>query len=269
MSLLEALPEVELTEDGKHYVWDGQEFERVTHIIHESMPPYLAPWAEKVGQQAVLTVYDQFGGWLPSGDPGKLQEMIRDAGLTCEDEKKAGQDRGAALHQAIEAMVRTGEPTLALEDFDHPEHLLYAQSFGQWMIDYQPEFLDAEVRIVHPEHGYAGTFDGIVIPRARPKGARGPDVTGQRVLIDYKTNVGKKVYASHLYQLAAYQLALEYWKQPVDAAAVVAIGPMGKVKGKPYSFKVSYIEPPAFGKLMEFYHVLKAQKKLNPLGRSK
>lgn len=263
------LPEIELSEDGKKYLWDGREFERVTHIIHDTMPPYLAPWAEKVGQRAALTVYDQFDGWLPSGDPDKLAEMIRDAGLTCENEKQTGQDRGAALHQAIEAMVRTGEPTVAIEDFDHPEHILYAQSFGQWMIDYQPEFLDAEVRIVHPDLGFAGTFDGIIIPRARPKGARGPDVTGQKVLIDYKTNVGKKVYDSHLYQLAAYQLGLEYWEQPVDAAAVVAIGPTGKVKGKPYAFKVNYIEPDAFRALMEFYRVVKHQKTLNPLARKK
>lgn len=258
------LPELELSEDGTKYLLEGVEYERVTHMIHAAMPPYLTPWAEKVGHESMYKVMSQ----MPPGSTLEdCRAAIRDQCLTCDDEKDRGADRGQALHQAIEAMVRTGTPSVDLNDFEDPEHRLYAQSFAEWMVDYEPVFEVAEVRVCNPDLGYAGTFDAIATCRARPKGARGPDVTGQRVILDWKTNVSKKVYESHLYQLAAYQLAMRYWNEPVDAAAVVAIGPYGKVRGKPYAFKVNHVEPEAFAALVEWRRVVEAQKKNNPLGR--
>lgn len=261
------LPEITLNEDGSHYVYEGVEYERVTKIIHEAMPPYLAPWAEKVGHEAMYKVMD--GRSSENYSLEQARQDIREAGLTCEDEKTKGGDRGQALHQAIEAMIRTEELVVDPSDFEDPEHVKYAQSFAAFMADYRPTFEQAEVRIVHPELGYAGTFDAIATCRARPKGARGPDMTGKRLILDWKTNVSKKVYDSHLYQLAAYELALNYWQEPVDGAAVVAIGPYGDVKGKPYAFKVNYVEPDAFRSMVEWRRVVERQKSLNPLGRKK
>lgn len=259
------LPEIELSEDGRSYVCDGKSYVRVTDVIHKVMPPYLAPWAEKVGHQAMFTVLNDMDAPLTLED---ARREIREAGLTCEDEKARGGDRGSALHQVIEAMILTGDP-LALSDFDDPEHAKYAQTFAQWMLDYKPEFHEAEIRIVHPDLGYAGTFDALATLHARPKGARGPDLTGKTIILDWKTNVSKSVYDSHLYQLAAYQLAAQHWGIKHEGAAVVAIGPMGDIKGKPYSLKPNYVEPKAFAQIMATYDTLIEQKKRNPLGRSK
>jgi hypothetical protein len=262
-----SLPELELTDDGSHYLYDGKPLERVTQIIHKAMPPYLAPWAEKVGQRAMYEVIMKYNDKEHSFE-SYVQE-IREAGLTCDDEKTKGADRGQALHQAIEAMIETGEPAVDLDDFENPEHAKYAQSFAAFMVDYRPTFERAEIRVCQPELGYAGTFDAIATCRARPKGARGTDLTGKRIILDWKTNVGKKVYESHLYQLAAYQLAMDYWDEPVEGAAVVALGPMGDIKGKPYSFKPNHVEPEAFEAMVKWCRVVERQKTLNPLARKK
>lgn len=263
------LPDVQLTDDGRGYMLDGTEYERVTKVIHQAMPPYLAPWAEKVGQEAMYEVLSEYHPGSDWPSVGQAKQEVKNAGLTTEDEKNRGADRGQALHQAIEAMIETEEPSVDLNDFDDPEHAKYAQSFAAFMVDYRPVFELAEVRVVHPELGYAGTFDAIATCRARPKGARGPDMTGKRLILDWKTNVSKKVYESHLYQLAAYQLALERWDEPVDGAAVVAVGPMGDVKGKPYSFKVNHVEPDAFRSLIEWQRVVAHQRSINPQARKK
>jgi hypothetical protein len=263
--MISELQQIELSQDGRHYLYDGQEFVRVTDVIHKVLPPYLAPWAEGVGHKAALTIYEQTGS-LPESLT-ELKQMVRDSGLTCEDEKKEGGDRGSALHLAIESMIRTGD-ILSVSDFDNPEHALYAQSFAEWMLDYQPVFEEAEVRIVHPELGYAGTFDAIGKVTARPKGARGPDLTGKRIVFDFKTNKQKAVYEQHLYQLCAYQLACERWGIETEGAAVVSIGPP-KDKGKPYTFRPNYMEPRAFEEVMRFYRTTEEQKQRNPLGRKK
>jgi len=263
---IDALPEIELSESGRTYVHDGKEFVRVTDVIHKVMPPYLAPWAEEVGHKAALSIYERDGG-LP-GSVEELKQLAREAGLTCEQEKQEGANRGSALHLAIEAMIRTGD-IISVEDFDDPEHVKYAQSFAEFMLDYQPEFLEAEIRVVHPTLGYAGTFDALGRVTARPKGARGPDFTGKLIVFDFKTNKSKSVYEQHLYQLAAYELACAEWNIDVDGSAVVALGPSGDVRGKPYTFRPNYVEPQAFQQIMATYETLKAQKARNPLGRKK
>lgn len=265
MTGIEVLPEITLNEDGKLYNADGTDYLRVTSIIDKVLPPYLAPWAEGVGLNAAWEIFQR--GGRPNS-LAELKQLVREAGLTCEDEKVAGGERGAALHLAIEAMIRTGEPSVDLNDFEDPEHALYAQSFAQWMLDYNPVFEEAEVRIVHPELGYAGTFDAIGVCRSRPKGARGLDLTGKRVLFDFKTNKEAKVYEQHLYQLAGYHLACDYYGIEVEGSAVVALGPMGQVKKKvPYTFKANHVEPEAFRGVVDFYNLTRAQAALNPLAR--
>jgi hypothetical protein len=165
-------------------------------------------------------------------------------------------------------MILTGD-ILAVSDFDNPEHVKYAQSMAQWMLDYRPEFEHSEIRVVHPRLGYAGTFDAIGKVTARPKGARGPDFTGKRIIFDFKTNKAKSVYEQHLFQLAAYELACEEWDVEVEGSAVVAIGPMGDVKGTPYSFRPNYVEPGSFEQIMATYQMILDQKARNPLGRKK
>ena len=110
--------------------------------------------------------------------------------------------------------------------------------------------------------------DAIGKVTARPKGARGPDLTGKRIVFDFKTNKQKAVYEQQLYQLCAYQLACERWGIETEGAAVVSIGPP-KDKGKPYTFRPNYMEPRAFEEVMRFYRTTEEQKQRNPLGRKK
>ena len=264
--MIEQLPEIALSEDGRCYIYEGKEYVRVTDIIHKVLPPYLAPWAEEVGQKAALALY-QRDGHLPS-TIGELKQAVRQAGLTCDDEKTKGGDRGSALHQAIEAMILTGD-VLSVSDFENPEHAKYAQSLAEWMLDYRPVFEHAEIRVVHPTLGYAGTFDAIGKVTARPKGARGIDLTGKRIIFDFKTNKAKSVYEQHLFQLAAYELACGEWGIEVEGSAVVAVGPMGDVKGKPYAFRPNYVESKSFEQIMATYQMILEQKARNPLGRKK
>jgi hypothetical protein len=264
--IIEQLPEIELSESGRAYVYNDQEFVRVTDVIHKVLPPYLAPWAEEVGHKAVMSIYERDGA-LPTSLT-ELKQLIREAGLTCEDEKQAGADRGSSLHLAIEAMIRTGD-VISVSDFEDPEHAKYAQSFAQFMLDYQPIFEEAEVRVIHPELGYAGTFDAIGRVTAKPKGARGVDLTGKRIVFDFKTNKKKSVYEQHLYQLAAYELALDHWGVEVEGSAVVALGPTGDIKGKPYTFRGNYVERQAFERVMNTYHLFNEMKARNPLGRKR
>jgi hypothetical protein len=264
--VIDALPDIELSESGRTYVYEDKEFVRVTDVIHKVLPPYLAPWAEEVGQKAALAIYERDGS-LPQSLK-ELKQLVGEAGLTCEQEKQSGADRGSSLHLAIEAMIRTGD-VMSVGDFEDPEHAKYAQSFAQFMLDYRPVFEEAEIRVVHPELGYAGTFDAIGRVTARPKGARGIDLTDKRIVFDFKTNKNKSVYEQHLYQLAAYELALHQWDVEVEGSAVVALGPAGDIKGKPYTFRGNYVEHTAFEQLMATYRMLEDQRNRNPLRRKK
>ena len=58
---------------------------------------------------------------------------------------------------------------MALEDFDNPDHMKYAQSFSDFQLDYAPDFEAAEVRIAHPELDYAGTFDASLSAVSDPR----------------------------------------------------------------------------------------------------
>lgn len=251
-----------LNEDGSQYVHGDKGYDRVTTVVHKALPPYLAPWAEKVGQQAALTIYKNTGT-LPD-TPEELKEAVRMAGLTTDHEKKAGGLRGAEIHFAMEAWIKQGVPP-ALDDFE-PEVRPYAQTLAQWLIDYEPEFEASEIMLYHPELGYAGTCDAIGRVTKRPKGARHPDINGKRIVFDFKTNKNKAVYEQHYAQLAAYELALHAHGVEVEGSAVVAVGP-SPARGSPYRFAVNFWEPEDWLPVMGLFRMLEQVKQKNPNAR--
>lgn len=252
-----------LNEDGSQYVHGDKGYDRVTTVVHKALPPYLAPWAEKVGQEAMWKV-------LGEGDPHvgleRARELIKERGLTTDHEKKAGGLRGAEIHFAMEAWIKQGVPP-ALDDFE-PEVRPYAQTLAQWLIDYEPEFEASEIMLYHPELGYAGTSDAIGRMTKRPKGARHPDITGKRIVLDFKTNKNKAVYEQHYAQLAAYELALHAHGVEVEGSAVVAVGP-SPAKGSPYRFAPSFWPRESWLPIMALYRMLEEVKALNPNARKK
>ncbi len=254
-----------LGEDGKKYEKEGREFDRVTNVIHKALPPYLTPWAEKVGREAVMKLYALNGGNLPS-DPEEVAEEVKTQGWTTEAEKKSGGLRGAEIHFAMEAWIKQGVPP-TLSDFE-PEVRPYAQTLAQFLVDYEPEFEAAEIMLYEPELRYAGTCDAIGKVTKRPKGARHPEVTGKRLVFDFKTNKNKAVYDQHYAQLAAYEYALASHDVQVDGSAVVAIGPHG-IPGSPYRFAVNYWEAEDWLPVIGLYRALENVKQKNPNKRKK
>ena len=254
-----------LSEDGKNYEHGGASYDRVTTVIHKALPPYLTPWAEGVGREAVLKLYALNGGNLPS-DPQEVAEAVKREGWTTDQEKKAGGLRGAEIHFAVEAWIKQGIPP-DLSDFE-PEVRPYAQTLAQFLVDYEPEFEASEIMLYEPTLGYAGTCDAIGSVTKRPKGARHPEVTGQRLVFDFKTNKNKAVYDQHYAQLAAYELALDHHGVKVDGSAVVAIGPHG-IPGSPYRFAVNYWDAEDWLPVIALYHLLQDVRDKNPNKRKK
>ncbi len=264
-SLIENAPEP--AGDGDCYSVDGKEFARVTGIISKTMPPYLVPYAEKTGIQAAHAVYKEMKDSLPSHWED-TQTMARQMGLDCESLKNKGGDRGASVHFANQAWVEQGIPP-SLEDFE-PEHRPYAQTYCQFLMDYEPEFECSEVTVWNDELGCAGTFDAIATLTKRPKGVRHPDVRDKRLVLDYKTNKDKRVYApQHYMQLAAYRYCLDSHGVSVDGEAVVAIGPSPwKNSGKPYTVALNYYPARLWPPVVGLYRALEEGKALNPRSRT-
>lgn len=257
---LSAVPHPVLNEDEGCYEYEGQKLDRVTQIVHAVTPPYLAPWAEKVGRESVEKLYRLRGGNLPDTQDEIKQAVIQN-GWTTEHEKKAGGLRGAEVHFALEAYIKQGIPP-TLDDFD-PDVRPYAQTLCQWLVDYEPEFYASEITVYHPEFLYAGTVDAIGHTTKHPKGVRHADISGQPRIFDLKTNKDKSVYEQHYVQLAAYELALQAHGVELDGTAVVAIGPM-KEKGKPYRVAPSFWLASDFIPVMGMYRTLLAARNRNP-----
>ncbi len=257
---------IELVDDGATYFLDGQVYDRVTDIISKVLPPYLVPWAENTGQEAMFKLLREnpSGEWTLENARGAIQG----AGWDCESQKKEGGRRGAETHFAVEAWIKQGIPP-TLEDFE-PEHRPYARTLCQFLVEYEPVSTHSEITVHHPDLGYAGTIDALGKATKRPKGVRHKDITGLNLAWDFKTNKEKKVYDQHYFQLAAYRCGLDYHGVAVDGEAVVAIGPTPwKNSGKPYRVAPNYFPASVWPAANAFYRALTQAKAANPNRRKK
>jgi hypothetical protein len=265
MTTLELPKTVELTAptEGGGYVCAscGKEHKRVTQLIDQAWPTWaLVPWAAKLsveGTLAFIAAHEQ-DYYTAEG----VMAWLKDQGLDSDSQKKAGGDRGTALHRALETYATTGE-FASVSDFD-PEVRPYWAQLSTFLMDYEPQFEVSEIMLANCELDYAGTSDGIaVITKQPPRKNRGYDLTGKRVMFDLKSNRDGRVHPpAHLYQLAAYRLAWDVGGgSPLDHEIVVAVGT------ESYQVCVNYYEPDSFRKLVEFVADQERQKSLNPNGR--
>lgn len=95
--------------------------------------------------------------------------------------------KGTRVHRAMLDLIQ-GFPTEV-----EPEDELLVSSVRLWLLEAEPELIDAEVIVVHPKVGYGGRFDLIV------------RIDGEIWLIDLKT--GKRYLREVLLQVAAYRFA--------------------------------------------------------------
>lgn len=257
----------------------------VLNIIDEFA---LRQWASDV---ATEESYNYLQRCITRGEPlpatwRTLKKYLEDEKKTFMDRFRSGGDRGTAVHDAIDTMIKEGKAPV-LSDFD-PEVRPYIQSLSGWYNAYGPEFLEgwSEVPVAmveyeqrwyepHPYYrGYAGRFDCIAKITKHPRRKRHKDLTGKICLIDFKTNRAGKVYPiKHFAQVEAYAYAFAYMDNPMpEENIVVALGDAQDrgltTKGGPvHSVGVSYADFSLFQDALNLYNSIERTKKANPNGR--
>jgi hypothetical protein len=250
------IPDVQVTPpgDGTEYGCHlcGKKHPRITSMLDACLPKYaLTPWAEKIGQKAMFDVLTD----SPELSYDAARERIKTRGLTTEEAKNSGGDRGGAVHEYLEEYIATGD--FGDTDFYGEAVKPYLLQLVRFLDDYEPEFLGSEFYLVHCELGYAGRCDGVCkIGKQPPRRNKPVDLTGKTVLFDLKTNALGRVYApGHLYQTAGYRLAWDWLGgEELDHEIIVAVGE------ESYQVKVSTYSPQSFAPLAAFYHSMQAEK---------
>lgn len=178
------------------YSIDGEMYESVTAVIGRAVSkPALVGWACSMGATAAL-----------NGDP-------EPAGASVRHMRSAG-NRGTNVHAWCEAKLLD----LPLPEVS-PAALPYVTALDAWLIDAKPTPVLVECVAYSPEHGYAGTLDGVW------------EIHGCRYLIDVKTSESPRVYPEHVLQLAAYRhaerlrMGLDVEWPRVDGCAVLTVSP--------------------------------------------
>jgi hypothetical protein len=181
--LAEDSPTVKVVRNRYGYEVDGERFKRVTTLLGGIPKPALIGWGIKSVAEFALEHKGQWEG-LPKGDALKL---LKGSPYSKRDE--AG-DRGTAVHNALEALVK-GKP---LPDDLTDEEEAYAASATAFLNHRDSKPLSTEMIVLNRTHGYCGTLD-----------LWDCDKEGTPWILDYKTSSG--VYPEHAVQQVAYQRA--------------------------------------------------------------
>lgn len=114
---------------------------------------------------------------------------------------------GKALHKIFEGSWRI---PIDMSEKDKRK----AQALAAWVADNQPEFLERETKTCSLEHGYAGTFDSLILARAG-------EFKGKKLRIDVKSS--SKLYPDRYFpQLEAYeQCEKEHGEEVSDIRAIL------------------------------------------------
>jgi hypothetical protein len=173
----------------------------VTTLIGVLDKPALVPWAAiKTAEAAV----DQMQAWQ-----SRLEHEGRDAAIDYlkrarfrgKRGERSATELGTAVHQACEHAAIYGK--FRPEDTSDPELVPFLRQFRQFLRDFQPEYVAAEVTVFNPSFGYAGTCDAFM------------KIDGVCYVTDYKTSREsndargnpKGPYPEVALQLAAYRHA--------------------------------------------------------------
>lgn len=182
--------------NSRYYLVDGDagvnvkhRFESVTTITNVLDKPALIPWAEGMGIQAM---YDATKQWcvdnpdMLGGIESQLPMFMVQSEGASRRKKEDAADIGTETHGIIESILDGGSP-------DVPDNLVQVvDNFRTFWDTSNLEIIDAEVMVYSAYYDYAGTIDFIAQNV----------VTGQRVILDWKTSNG--LYKETTLQLAAY-----------------------------------------------------------------
>ena len=159
----------------------GESVPGVTSILNQLSKPFLQHWSAKlVAEYAV----DNLASWQ-NLDRQASVDLLKGAPRRYTNSRA---DIGSEAHDHFEKISLGEDPgPIRLEVEPYVAH------FRQFMADFNPEVIGAEMTVWSDTHRYAGSFDAML------------RVAGEPVIVDYKTT--KAVYPETALQLAAYRYA--------------------------------------------------------------
>ncbi|MGL5911219.1 MAG: hypothetical protein ACRCZP_14545, partial [Phycicoccus sp.] len=161
----------------------------VTTVIGAGLPkPALINWAGNATADYAVDHWDDLSRLKPAARLAKLRKA------RYEDRDRAG-NQGTAVHAIAEQLARG-------EEVEVPDHLAgHAESYVQFLDEWQPEPILVEAIVVSHRHGYAGTLDLV----ARIDLGAGDQIA----ILDLKTS-RSGIFGEVALQLAAYRYADAY-----------------------------------------------------------
>lgn len=216
-----------------HYIYPptGDEFRRVTTILDGTEgKPWLPPWSARIAAEYAVANLDLLKAvtdghaWTVAareGGPQAAADLAKREAARLRDRKR---DTGGYVHDVVEALVLwAASPEGRGSDISLPvlpAHLAgefydddpvedvadwMVEGFLNWVSDYGPEFIAAEMTVFHPGLRVAGTLDSISFLPGLGIGRGGRFVPGPgvRSCVDVKT--GKHLSVTWPEQVGAYR----------------------------------------------------------------
>lgn len=212
--------------------------------VNDVLGKPLVPWGQGIGVNGVLELVrlgllgrsegipvvvfgsdDGQGGMIPATKENVVA-LLREHNLDHEAELERAQNRGTAVHSAMEAYIKDG--IMPDPSYYQEEHRGYVRGLVKFLADLKLDRrakVYSEVRVGSAVHGYAGTFDllGKLLPcELHTTPIRKKEEFSGKGLLDLKTS--SSVWDTHKYQLSAYEeAAVESGYPAPDWSAVVRV----------------------------------------------
>jgi hypothetical protein len=192
----------------RRYLLNGEELDSVSSIVSTlDKGDGLNYWYEDHGARG--GVFAERMGELEGVFIEDIVKRVRSLGLGAQAARDEAAVRGTAIHAAFHMFAKTGVyPHLS----DFPEEWRgWVQGVAQVLLTLEPDPIEAEFIVCHPELKYAGRPDLLCW------------IGEERTLIDYKTGNGR-VYDSAHYQARGYAAAIP---DSIDRILIVGISEDG------------------------------------------
>lgn len=163
--------------------------------------------------------------------PDDITAALKRERLTVNDHMREAGKGGTAVHKALEDYADKGVLPNAQAVPESKRGSV--RGLAKFIVEYRPEIIGAEQRILSVKHGYAGTFDLLCRIKARREGRRlVADATAKPLLVLADLKTSKWVYpSSHFPQLEAYEGArVEMGEPPTDVRAVIWTNAQGDME---------------------------------------
>ena len=190
----------------------------VTSVIQVLPKPALKAWAAKLVAETAVRQLATVAAVLESdGEAGAVDYLKR----APDRSTREAADFGTAAHVLLEALSHGDTVNLTQWPVEYHDRLMkIAANFAEFQAEFSPVFLFREETVWSDTHGYAGSFDAIVV------------IDGETIILDYKTG-RSGVYPEAGLQMSAYRFA-DYMLNPdgsttplphIDGAGVLWITP--------------------------------------------